>query len=157
MIVTEWRTSGALKRKLDELAKTATGPQMARFTAETERVIREDNYQKVMNNVDGRGRAYRPPVRPADRTGVYKGATGPTLAPFGLHSRVITKFATARGRLAAGWVVTAGWKDLPFIIFHIEGRGHNPKRDPSGITPYGWGRLNKLFADFARRVANLRR
>lgn len=61
-----------------------------------------------------------------------------------------------RGRYA-GWNTRAGrsftWKTrtgatrsrIPFLPFHLEGSGHNPKRDIAGISPKTWKKIQTLW------------
>lgn len=69
-------------------------------------------------------------------TADYLAATGPRLAPFGERSRIITNLFGGYGRDGQGnWYIDAAWfevvsaKGVPFLKYHFNGEGRNPKYD----------------------------
>lgn len=87
----------------------------------------------------------------------YRKLGGPPLAPRGLGSRVIRNFQTADGYDGKNWFVEAflvnvlDRKGEPFMHYHFDGKGRNPKRDLRGIRPEGRERIRRLVALEIRR------
>jgi hypothetical protein len=81
-----------------------------------------------------------------------RGGTGPPLAPRHFDSRIETAYQVEIARLGyygadKAISIKAGWPGLYWMKYHIEGRGHNPKRDVAGPTP----QLTERMADRTRR------
>lgn len=90
-------------------------------------------------------------LRGVDRTGKrlvpwrwrlkkYKGARGPTLAPFGEASRAISGFFADARKAAGGWTVTAGFRGpgVEILGYHAEGKSGKGKllHDKKTGEPY---------------------
>ena len=95
----------------------------------------------------GRNKGQRRSLRPAEMG--RRGGEGPPLAPRGAGSRVVTGFDVQILPLADGAILVRGnWPNFPELIFHVEGRGHNPVRDPVGITPAAQERIRDAVDEF---------
>lgn len=118
---------GSLMQRTEEHLKWINSPQRALdFMADIgEQLIRDNRYERQLER-GANGRRLRPWKV---RKGVYKGALGPTLAPFGDDSRSIDWFAydiTQRRTNAANeYILSVGWEE--------RGRHHRDK--PGG--PFG--------------------
>jgi hypothetical protein len=150
-VETSFSRSAALERHL----ATAKGRGAAGLMAQLSTAVTEDNRAARLRGVD----RYGVPLAPlrSERKGKYKGKTGPPLAPSGAASRVVTHFRVQTSRTAAGWVLLAGWDDVvsargvPFLPFHLQGKGRNPVRNIGGITPQGWrSAILPIFHAFTR-------
>jgi hypothetical protein len=72
----------------------------------------------------------------------YEALTGPRLAPRKEQSRVIKNLEVHWHQLGDGvWEVVGAWfqvistKGVPFLPFHFNGEGHNPKYDLRPVRP----------------------
>jgi hypothetical protein len=82
----------------------------------------------------------------------YRHLSGPPLAPRGVNSRVITNLLTQHGYdssrgvyFAEGaWREVVSTKGVYFLPYHFAGSGNLPKRDLTGIRP--WGRQQLVAA-----------
>jgi hypothetical protein len=77
-------------------------------------------------------------------TRIYKKLNGPRLAPRKEASRVITNLVALPVQVENDSIqITCAWfdvisaKDRPFLKYHFDGEGRNPKYDLRGIRPYG--------------------
>ena len=103
-------------------------------------------------NVDRYG---RPRAKLARSTLMREPIRGPSLIPRGVtRSAIFRKWSaaiTVRGGRAR---LSAGWDNLPWIRYHLDGTDKIPRRDVGGITPRGWrairDRWAKLPADLIR-------
>jgi hypothetical protein len=92
----------------------------------------------------------------------YKALTGPRLAPRRDSSRVIKNLEMHWHQLADGhWEVVGEWYQVisqdgvPFLPYHFDGEGRNPKYDLRPVRPkdYEWcknvmqAHINKLFRE----------
>jgi hypothetical protein len=78
-----------------------------------------------------------------------RGGSGPPLAPRGSASRVVSGFVVEVIPLGDNAILVRGsWPDFPEIQFHIDGAGHNPIRDPAGITPAAQDRIAAAVEGF---------
>lgn len=74
----------------------------------------------------------------------YRKLTGPPLAPRGEESRTIANFVTSYIRSGTRWIAIAVWDSvisktgIPFLKYHFDGSGNNPRRNLAGIR--AWGR-----------------
>lgn len=136
------------RRRLEAMARADS----VRLLSQLSRDIVENNHARSLAGLDRQGRTLTELKSP--RKGRYAGATGPPLAPFGEGSGLVTNFSTRVVGSGAARAVEAGWSGIPWLIFHIEGRGHNPVRDVSGLTPSLWETARRRFADWARGLIN---
>jgi hypothetical protein len=120
------------------------------------------------------------------RTGKYRGASGPPIAPFGAASRVVTHFrARVKGSrppytIAAGWEGVVSKKGVPFLPFLDQGvrgkpkgktklaRGFHrvkaklagswliPPRPIFGISPNTWVLIREQINEFKRDFKAIR-
>lgn len=132
-------TSGLerLEAKLKKLQHLDPTPLLI----EWRKIIEADNRRGVLAGLDGYGTPLH--ALTSVRTGPYKGATGPPLAPFFEKSRVIANFRTAHGRDGARYFALGAWEDVlskrgvPFLPFHFRGEGKLSRRDLAHIRPWG--------------------
>lgn len=124
-------------------------------------IVRAGNRRARLGGIDKDGRSLTP--LKSERTGKYRGASGPPLAPFGERSRIIANFyAIPRSAPGGGWEITAGWRNVlsdpprgrglsgflrrtisratgsgrvPFLAYHFAGTPPMPRRDCAGIDP----------------------
>ncbi len=87
----------------------------------------------------------------------YKKLTGPPLAPRGDQSRVIANLETGHGQDGEGrWLVIARWNDVvtakgrKILPAHFNGAGRLPRRDLSGVRPWGMDLAAKKARAFLR-------
>lgn len=83
-----------------------------------------------------------------------RGGSGPPLAPRGSASRIVSGFVVEVVPLGDGAILVRGsWPGFPELRYHSEGAGHNPVRDPVGITPAAEARIGEAVRGFlAERV-----
>jgi hypothetical protein len=168
MITTFYKESGALARRLKEI-KDAVDPRsskMDRLRYGINKIAKEDNTEKVLGHglagVDRFGRPLAPLGKWAHGAAFRRRGNGPVLAPHGLESRIITHFKYAWNWVNGQYEFVAGWKDLPWMRYHIEGRAKGskasqpnwslPRRDVGGISPRGWVQVRALFNRFAKNL-----
>lgn len=124
-------------------------------------IVRAGNRRARLAGTDKDGRPMAP-LR-SKRTGKYKGASGPPLAPFGERSRIVANFyADESVAPGGGWEIRAGWRNVlsdpprgrgfrglvrrtfgrafntgrvPFLAYHFAGTPPLPRRDAAGIDP----------------------
>jgi hypothetical protein len=160
MITTFYKESGALARRLREIkdAVDPRGSKMDRLRYGINKIVKEDNTEKVLGHglagVDRFGRPLAPLGKWAYGAAFRRRGNGPVLAPHGLESRIITHFRYAWNWVGDHYEFVAGWKDLPWMRYHIEGGPHLPRRDEGGISPKGRAKVWALFARFAKNLLN---
>ena len=166
-----WRESGALRRRLGEIA-SAVDPRssrMDRFRYKLTKIAKQDNEDKlyrgagVMVGVDRYGKKLDDPAESTIKSWDRRGLIRQILAPHGLASRVITQFRVVWQWTGSQYEMIAGWKDLPWIVYHLRGcrKGSHPlypkwslpKRDIGGISPKGWVQVRAEFTRFAKLLA----
>lgn len=109
-----------------------------RFRSEAPQLLRDGNSIDRMAGRDANGRALVPW---RVRRGKYRGATGPTLAPFGLLSRSIRSFyAEWRGQVLAAGFRGPGVEILAYHALGRAGTGRKGQvtgivRDVLGVSP----------------------
>lgn len=105
--------------------------------------------------------AHNPGVGGNLTTTEYRQLTGPRLAPRGENSRVITNFATAHGRDTSDrfrWFAVGKWLDVvnakgePFLHYHFDGLGRNPRYDLRGLRPWGRRLAREALRQWADRL-----
>jgi hypothetical protein len=165
-----WRESGALKRRLKEVAAAVDprAPRMDRLRTQLKKLAVEDNTEKLLGygsglaGIDRFGKPLAPLGAWAHGAAFRRRGNGPVLAPHGLGSRVITRFNVVWQRTGSQYQMISGWRDLPWMIFHLEGRPRGskpsqpnwslPKRDIGGISRRGLNKMAEAFSRFARNL-----
>lgn len=85
-----------------------------------------------------------------------RGGDGPPLAPRGDASRIVSGFVVSLEAVGDGAILIRGaWPDMPFLHYHADGRGHNPVRDPVGLTPAAQDRVGDAVREFAGALVKL--
>jgi hypothetical protein len=160
MISVIWRESGTLNRRLKEIA-TSVDPRsgrMDRLRTEMKKLAIEDNTEKILGQggalagKDRFGRQLAPLGSWAHGAAFRRRGNGPVLAPHGLLSRVITRFKVVWQWDGKQYHMVCGWEGILWMIYHLTGGTHLPKRDIGGIGPTG---MNKFRAAYNRFVKNL--
>lgn len=165
-----WRESGALRRRLKDVASQIDprSPRMDRFRTEIKKIAVEDNTEKVLGygsglaGVDRFGRPLAPLGQWAYGAAFRRRGNGPVLAPHGLASRVITNFRVVWQWSGKQYQMIAGWDGIPWIIHHLRGcpKGSNtkrpnwslPKRDISGLGPRTRTKIAAAFSGLAKSI-----
>jgi hypothetical protein len=150
-----WDGFADLDRKLGTLARPdaeAIRPLMESW----ERAIDQDNRRGVLAGTDKDDRELTPVKK---RTGRYKGATGPPLAPFGAASRVIANLVTGHFQASeTQWVAVGAWESVVsdagvhFLPFHFRGEGHLPTRALDGIRAQGLAEAQEALDNWIQFV-----
>lgn len=82
-----------------------------------------------------------------------RGGSGPPLAPRGSASRIVAGFVVEVVPLGEDAVLVRGsWPGFPELSFHVDGSGHNPVRDPVGVTPAAEARIQEAADRFLEGV-----
>lgn len=171
-----WESNGLADTiaRLQRLADPDATPLMEEF----ERIIAEDNEQKVMASQDWQGQPLKPvtyrPVVPrragtATRLGAglapranapfnnltwqqYRTMAGPPTAPRGMHSRVVTNLLTMHGRDPGAlhrWFAMGAWAD----VVDVRGKPFLDRlfatRDLRGVRPEGLVRAQAAIDNWA--------
>lgn len=166
------RESGALRRRLQEIARDLdpASRKMDRFRGEVKQIRVQDNIDMLTHRGGGTysgedrfGRDIAPPAASTlkGRKGVLAGFV---LAPRGLASRTITNFFVKWERVGDAWRMVDGWRDIPWMIYHLRGApaGSKPNQ-PNWSLPMrdvgGWSLkgLAQARAAFRRLADSIRK
>ena len=156
-----WPGGKSLISRLEKMGKI-TFEDVRPLLEEFERILLKANKRTVLAGKQTSGQDM-PPVQ--ERKGIYKGKTGPPLAPSGLGSRVITLVDTAIGQMPGGksfyatkvWDAIKSREGVPFMHYHFEGAGHNPVRDLRGIDEQGLQEALAATRIWAQKVFTFRK
>jgi hypothetical protein len=162
MISVVYRESGSLQRRLGEIAGRLDprSSRMDRLRDDLKKIAVEDNTEKILGmgasgTLAGVDRFGRPLVKLgkwAYGKRFLRRGNGPVLAPHGLGSRVITRFRVVWQWTGAQFTMIAGWVNLDWMIYHLEGGDHLPQRDVGGISPKGMAKMRARFKQFAANL-----
>jgi hypothetical protein len=162
--------SGALRRRLREVEDSIDprSRKMDRLRSKLGRAAVKDNTEKLLGygsglaGVDRFGRGLAPLGDWAYGAAFRRRGNGPVLAPRGLQSRAITAFRATWVFQGGAWRLIQGWRGIPWMLYHLEGRAHGskssqpnwhlPKRDIGGMSPRGWVEWRGVFADFNKTL-----
>lgn len=150
-----WPGFDELSGRLKALS-APTADQVRPLMERWEKVIFDDNRRGVLA---GRDKDDREMVPVKQRTGKYKGLTGPPLAPSRDGSRSIANLVTDHFQDSQNrWIAIGVWEDVlsdrgvPFLPFHFRGEGYLPIRDLTGVRQLGLAEAEQALAEWARNI-----
>jgi hypothetical protein len=111
-------------------------------------IIVQGNERGILAGLDANDQPMAPVKAQDGRPG------GPPLAPHGSASRVVTHFKADVQVTPGGLQIEAGWPDLPWLQFDVEGTSHNPARNIVGIRPDTMREIMTEIQVFTDRILN---
>jgi hypothetical protein len=130
--------------KVDQMAH----PDLTPLAQTVRQIMLNDNRRGLLAGTDWNDDAM-PPVEPI--TMETRGGDGPPLIPHS-ESSAISDYDVEIEQGDNRLLLIGGWRNTPFIHFHVTGTRHMVARDPTGIRAQGQAEIAEALNEFATNL-----